>query len=434
MIDEVLCYFQNKVDRMPVDILVKVSSNFFSSEQVKVSKDLLFKIVQPSVRKRVRRGANGQAQNVRDIIDIFLLEQDIPKFVALDLNKLPPLNANDCDIFKVSKDIEELKQLPNVHAAAMSSDLENIKSEVDEIKVGVSDLIKTQKELITTMNKNTSDKSKENINNDKIKREIDEIKNSVSDLVKSQTELMSIMNKEAGPAQACSKHEVDIPNHITTSVRSSTPVLDNSYIVMDMTDCADSIVSSTDVGDLYSTISDSSFTTCGRHRKWPREERAYSPRYGTNNSRNNMDSSFTTSGRHRKWPREERAYSPRYRTNNSRHNMDFCISLGTGQPISIRTADMKLGKIRNFNIMPKENQTLAGIYVTRLAPNTTSNMIAKHVKQETGLIVKPERMYSKQSNIYSSWFIKTSKLTKSTLSNSTLWPKNSLIKPYFINA
>ncbi len=401
MIDEVLCYFQNKVDRMPVDILVKVSSNFFSSEQVKVSKDLLFKLVQPSVRNRIRRGANGQAQNVRDIIDIFLMEQDIPKFGALDLNKLPPLNANDCDIFKVSKDIEELKQLPNVHAAAMSSGLENIKSEVDEIKVGVSDLIKTQKELLTTMNKNTSDKSKENIYNDKIKREIDEIKNSVSDLVKSQKELMSIMNKEAGAAQACSKHKVDIPNHITTSVRSSTPVLDNSYIVMDMTDCADSIVSSTDVGELYSTIS---------------------------------DSSFTTSGRHRKWPREERAYSPRYRTNNSRNNMDFCISLGTGQPISIRTADMKLGKIRNFNIMPKENQTLAGIYVTRLAPNTTSNMIAKHVKQETGLIVKPERMYSKQSNIYSSWFIKTSNLTKSTLSNSTLWPKNCLIKPYFINA
>ena len=92
---------------------------------------------------------------------------------------------------------------------------------------------------------------------------------------------------------------------------------------------------------------------------------------------------------------------------------------------------MKLGKIRNFSVMPKTNQSLAGIYVTRLAPNTTSSMIAKHVKQETSLLVKPERMYSKQSNIYSSWFIKTDSLTRSTLSNPSLWPKNCLIKPYF---
>ena len=91
-----LCAFlQNKANTDPYDLVVNVCSEFCSEEDIAANETLLYDMVQPTARYKMRRGNNKKAQNIRDIVNIFLTHSasEVPTFVAHNLNRLPPLEA-----------------------------------------------------------------------------------------------------------------------------------------------------------------------------------------------------------------------------------------------------------------------------------------------------------------------------------------------------
>ena len=91
---------QNKIQIAPVDIIVRICSEFYDIDYLQQSKILLHETAKPAVRSRTRRCDRKAEQTVRDMIDIFLTNNDREMlcYVAKDLSKLPPLHVNDLDV------------------------------------------------------------------------------------------------------------------------------------------------------------------------------------------------------------------------------------------------------------------------------------------------------------------------------------------------
>ena len=76
------------------------------------------------------------------------------------------------------------------------------------------------------------------------------------------------------------------------------------------------------------------------------------------------------------------------------------------------------------------NRTCTGVFVTRLKPHTTSSNVEAFLRQELGLSVKAEKLQTRY-NTYSSFYIACSGHNRAKLIDGTVWPKGSLIKPFF---
>ena len=108
IIDECLCFIINKHNVCAVDTLIKICSDTFDENEIEASKDLLCNIL-PEVsngsafKKRRNRGDRFDSKNVKNLCDIISLLQEkgdvpMPKVVALDLDKLPPIGFNNIDV------------------------------------------------------------------------------------------------------------------------------------------------------------------------------------------------------------------------------------------------------------------------------------------------------------------------------------------------
>jgi hypothetical protein len=137
VIDELLCYIQNKLSVMGEESLVRLCTSAFTSDEIQTSKSLLFESL-PTNKRKVQRKGDGKAQ--RDINDIVQLmkttEPDmIPIFVARELEKLPPVTFDHLDCTKLLKDMVRLQaEIETVKANYVTrNDLEILKSELLEI-------------------------------------------------------------------------------------------------------------------------------------------------------------------------------------------------------------------------------------------------------------------------------------------------------------
>lgn len=98
VICEVLAFIQNKLDVMDELSLIRICESAFSAEHIELAKSLLFESLQKSVTIRKRQGKTQR--NLDDIVTL-LKETDpenIPIFVARDLEKLPPITFDHIDV------------------------------------------------------------------------------------------------------------------------------------------------------------------------------------------------------------------------------------------------------------------------------------------------------------------------------------------------
>lgn len=142
VVNEVLSFIQNKMDVMDEESLVAVCASAFPEEDIKEAKSLLFESV--SQRSVLRKGDRKANKNLYDIITL-LKETDpeeIPVFVARDLQKLPPVTFDHIDVTRLLKDIvliqNELRDiqekcLTNVQYATVD-ELKLLKLEIDHLK------------------------------------------------------------------------------------------------------------------------------------------------------------------------------------------------------------------------------------------------------------------------------------------------------------
>ncbi|XP_063634948.1 uncharacterized protein LOC134805608 [Cydia splendana] len=134
VINEMLCYIQNKLSVMGEESIVRLCTSAFTSDEIQTSKSLLFESL-PTNKRKIQRKGDGKGQ--RDINDIVQLMKTtdpdmIPIFVARELEKLPPVTFDHLDCTKLLKDLVRLQaDIDTVKSNyATLNDLEVLKSEL----------------------------------------------------------------------------------------------------------------------------------------------------------------------------------------------------------------------------------------------------------------------------------------------------------------
>lgn len=77
------------------------------------------------------------------------------------------------------------------------------------------------------------------------------------------------------------------------------------------------------------------------------------------------------------------------------------------------------------------NKSIIGTLVSGLAANTVSAQVAIHVRRETGLTIKPEKLKHHKDDEYASFFIRCGEHVRYRLMDEYLWPEGATIKPYW---
>ncbi|XP_063631832.1 uncharacterized protein LOC134803057 [Cydia splendana] len=114
VVNETLCFIQNKHMIMESDSLVKICSSAFSVEDIEKAKSLLFHSISTDLRNIKRKAKSKEGKSSKDLFDIINVfkvtdSEKLPVFVACDLNKLPPITWDHLDVSRLLKDITVLK-------------------------------------------------------------------------------------------------------------------------------------------------------------------------------------------------------------------------------------------------------------------------------------------------------------------------------------
>lgn len=138
VIDELLCYVQNKISIIDEETLVKICTTSFSSDEIKNSKTLLFESIPTDKIKINRKNKGREGRDLADIINLFKgTEPDaIPVFVARQLEKLPPVLFDHLDCTKLLKDLLKVRnELNEIKSHYVTQDqLSECRNELLKIK------------------------------------------------------------------------------------------------------------------------------------------------------------------------------------------------------------------------------------------------------------------------------------------------------------
>jgi hypothetical protein len=102
------------------------------------------------------------------------------------------------------------------------------------------------------------------------------------------------------------------------------------------------------------------------------------------------------------------------------------IVLGKGHISSLRVVQRE----RKSTTSSSRARQCTGVFVSRFAPRTSSNQIQQHIRHETGLSIRAEKLDTRY-NSYSSFYIPGDRRTRDQLMTSDLWPVGTLIKLFF---
>ncbi|KAI5644175.1 hypothetical protein NE865_03828 [Phthorimaea operculella] len=146
VICELLAFVQNKVDVMDEESLARLCVTAFTPEEITAAKNLLFDSIATQQRKYINKlqrnvPRKGKGKSQRDLSDVIsLLKQadpeDVPIFVAKELQKLPPVTFDHIDATRLLKDIlhiqSELQNIKNRYAT--EEQLNQLKNEIKNLK------------------------------------------------------------------------------------------------------------------------------------------------------------------------------------------------------------------------------------------------------------------------------------------------------------
>ena len=100
VLNELLCYMLAKIDSVPTDTLTRLVDENFSEDEVDAAKSLLCHHVEESIRAGKKRGQHKKKNSLDDIVKMIIQcdRSSLPKFVAHDLKKLPPISIDCIDV------------------------------------------------------------------------------------------------------------------------------------------------------------------------------------------------------------------------------------------------------------------------------------------------------------------------------------------------
>ena len=120
VVNEMLCFIQNRMDVLPSENIVKTCVVFYKPEVITCSKQHVYEVTEnvrnASLRNRKRQPGQNSKEDVMDIIKVLhaVDASVMPCYVAKDLTNLPPLNAYDTDVIKLRSEMNDIKASINV--------------------------------------------------------------------------------------------------------------------------------------------------------------------------------------------------------------------------------------------------------------------------------------------------------------------------------
>jgi hypothetical protein len=103
------------------------------------------------------------------------------------------------------------------------------------------------------------------------------------------------------------------------------------------------------------------------------------------------------------------------------------VVFGNGKCTSVRSVNPH-HKVRKTTY--SGNRLITGVFLSRLHPHTTSRQLQLHIKHETGIDCRPEKLQTKYGG-YSSFFIRALGPNRTTIMDTSLWPVGTLVKPFY---
>lgn len=146
VVNELLCFIQNKSVVMDELSLVQICISWYNEEEIENAKTYLCEI--SGLRKIIRKGDKKSASNVSDILKIIKETDDLPKFVASDLNRLPPVTFDHLDISSLLKTLATIKNEMQTFKDETKRVVNKLEGEITEIKE------KTEKSSTSADNRN----------------------------------------------------------------------------------------------------------------------------------------------------------------------------------------------------------------------------------------------------------------------------------------
>ena len=108
VVDNLLCYLSNKVDIIAQDTLVQLCASTYDENEIRQSRDVLYELCQSASRMLKRQGPKMKEQTLDDMIKLLHeMGDDVPKFAAVDLNRLPPISFNNLDLSALLNKMEK---------------------------------------------------------------------------------------------------------------------------------------------------------------------------------------------------------------------------------------------------------------------------------------------------------------------------------------
>ncbi len=103
------------------------------------------------------------------------------------------------------------------------------------------------------------------------------------------------------------------------------------------------------------------------------------------------------------------------------------VIIGKGHSSSLKVAQRDRNNNRPADDSARVNRQCTGLFVSRLSPRTTINNIQQHVRRETGLSIRAEKLDTRFGS-YSSFFIRGDRRLRDQLMSAHIWPEGTFIK------
>ena len=118
---ETLCYVQNYFWKFPKSNLLQTIVNFYKEEEIAAAKCQLFEFIESltvkpdSLPRHIKRqGDNKRNADGDDILKLFAAldaaSVQLPKFVAVDLTRVPTVTPGDVDVYTLAANMENIQR------------------------------------------------------------------------------------------------------------------------------------------------------------------------------------------------------------------------------------------------------------------------------------------------------------------------------------
>lgn len=153
---ELLCFVQQKCMVVSADHLVKICHDFYKKDEIVAARNLVDQYVQKRLSRR--QGSDMVKATLEDITKCCLDPTvKLPTFYAVDLCRIPPVDADHCDVTAILRELQGLRaQVREI--AELKVELEALKTtRAADMQILKSDIIAELRDSLSTSSHREAD-------------------------------------------------------------------------------------------------------------------------------------------------------------------------------------------------------------------------------------------------------------------------------------